>query len=148
MMARAVYLDSFSGNAADLGRGQQDKKERAGKANDFLAVVARCGRQFFTHKGQVSRFDVDQRGRVWFVDAYTERRIYTHHAGRWRGFTEGGTLRGMVESLRDYIQSGEPQEFGLGPWPEWYCGGDLWGYGEHMATVRAAAAACGVKKGQ
>jgi hypothetical protein len=27
----------------------------------------------------------------------------------------------------------------FGPWPEWICGGDLWGYGAEMDVVRRAA---------
>jgi hypothetical protein len=58
----------------------------------------------------------------------------------WRGFSEGGTLRSLVEQLRDYIRTGKqvhPQSFG--PWPQWYCDGDLWGYGDDMQQVRDKA---------
>lgn len=120
------------------------KKTRAEQASRFLTAIASCGRTFFAHNGRVSRFEVDDRGRVWFVDAYHERRIYTHYEGRWRGFSEGGTLRSLVCTLRDFIRTGEPQGLHLGPWPDWVCNGDLWGYGADMATVRAAAEACGI----
>lgn len=128
-----------------VGRhGVATKKERAEQASRFLTAIASCGRKFFAHNGRVSRFEVDDRGRIWFVDSYRERRIYTHYEGHWRGFSEGGTLRSLVCMLRDYIRTGEQQRIHLGPWPDWICNGDLWGYGADMAIVRTAAEACGV----
>lgn len=130
---------------APVGRhGVATKKGRAEQASRFLTAIAGCGRKFFAHNGRVSRFEVDDRGRVWFVDSYREHRIYTHYEGRWRGFSEGGTLRSLVCVLRDFIRTGEQQRLHLGPWPDWICNGDLWGYGADMATVRTAAEACGI----
>lgn len=89
--------------------------------------------------------EVDYRGRVWFVDAYSGKRIYTHYNGEWRGFTNGGTMRSLVNLLRDFIMDGEPRNTSLlGPWPDWYCDGDLWGYGDAMTEVREAATRLGV----
>lgn len=120
------------------------KKDRAEQASRFLATIASCGRKFFAHNGRVSRFEVDDRGRIWFVDAYRERRIYTHYEGRWSGFSEGGTLRNLVCKLRDFIRTGEQQRLHIGPWPDLICNGDLWGYGSDMDSVRTAAVACGI----
>lgn len=120
------------------------KKDRADQASRFIAAIAGCGRKFFAHNSRVSRFEVDQRGRVWFVDAYRESRIYTHYNGRWRGFSEGGTLRDLVIHLRDFIRTGAAPKLCLGPWPEWLCDGDLWGYGDGMDKVRQAAQAAGL----
>lgn len=120
------------------------KKTRAEQANMFLAAIAGCGRRFFAHSGRVSRFEVDDRGRVWFIDAYREARIYTHYKYRWRGFSEGGTLRGLVLQLRDFIRTGTPATMHLGPFPDWVCNGDLWGYKGDMEIVREAAVTCGV----
>lgn len=122
----------------------QLKAERIDKANRFIAAVAGCGRRFFHHDGRVSYFKADDRGRIWFVDKYTQRPIYTHYTGRWRGFTEGGTLKRLVEKLRDFIRTGNKQRLDLGPWPDWICGGDLWGYGAYMSAVRQAARKIGV----
>lgn len=115
------------------------KQFRAVTANAFLTAVARCGRQFFRHSDSVSLFEVDNRGRVWFHDAYSKKRIYTNYRYAWRGFTEGGTLRALVERLRDYIRTGAHPRLPLGPWPAHYCNGDLWGYGTDMQQVRDAA---------
>lgn len=126
------------------GDARPPKASRANIANELLRVIAACGRQFFSHDGRVACFDVDGRGHVWFVDAYSQKRIYTHYRYNWRGFTNGGTLRALVENLRDYIRTGEPPSLGLGPWPAELCGGDLWGYGTDMQRVRTAAVALGL----
>jgi hypothetical protein len=116
------------------------RRERALAVNRFLGVIAAHGRRFFHHNGEVSRFEVDQRGRVWFIDSYTHARIYTHYHGRWRGFTQGGTLKSLCENFREFIMHGtqlNPKLFG--PWPEWYCNANLWGYGDDMKVVRRSA---------
>lgn len=129
-----------------VGRhGVATKKERAEQASRFLTAIASCGRKFFAHNGRVSRFEVDDRGRIWFVDAYREAKIYTACKwGSWRGFSEGGTLRSLVLQLCDFIRSGTPATIHLGPWPDWICNGDLWGYGGDMEKVRQAAQAAGL----
>lgn len=106
-------------------------------ANEFLAAIARHGRRFFYYDGRVARFELDSRGRVWFIDAYNQARIWTHKEGRWRRFTGGGTLLGLCKCLRDYIMGrGELPLNHLGPWRPEICGGDLWGYGDSMQAVR------------
>jgi hypothetical protein len=118
---------------------------RKHEANRLLRVIARTGRNFFRHGDDVSYMEIDKRGRVWFVDSYSKRRVYTHYSGEWKGFTNGGTLRSLVIRLRDYIKRGTPvPALVFGPWPEWYCGGDLWGYGDDMGAVRSEAARLGI----
>ena len=124
---------------------QTTKHERAKLASQFLEDVSRQGRKFFTHKGRVSRFEVDARGRVWFVDAHREARIYTQcRWSKWRGFSEGGTMREVVIKLSNFIRTGEPQQISLGLWPDWICKGDPWGYGAAMEGVRSSAATHGL----
>jgi hypothetical protein len=120
------------------------KHERVEAVNRLIWVIAQYGRKFFRHGERVACFELDHRGRVWFVDAYSQKRIYTHYRYEWRGFTNGGTLRTLVEQMRDFIRTGEPQRLNLGPWPTELCGGDLWAYGADMERVRLAAAANGV----
>jgi hypothetical protein len=116
------------------------KYERLETANKMLIAIASCGRKFFAHENRVSQFDIDHRGRVWFIDKYTKKRIYVQYKGQWRGFSDGGTLRALVERLRDFITQGTLLPAGIfGPWPEWVCGGDLWAYGDTMESVRTAA---------
>ena len=124
------------------------KHERCEAANELLKEIANCGRRFFYHDGRVSRFEIDYRGRIWFIDKYREARLYCHgpYALTSPAFTEGGTLASLCRSLAAcFIQDGMPiHQSSLGPWPEWLCDGDLWGYGEDMEKIRDRAAELGV----
>lgn len=116
--------------------------ERVEHANELIKVIASHGRNFFGHKGDIATLELDKNGKVWFVDEYTKCRIYTHYSRRWKGFNHGGTLRGLVEAMRDYITKGKKLTLGwIAPTrynPE---NGDIWGYGkEAAATVREEAA--------
>lgn len=115
------------------------RQERLYKANELIRVISRTGRKFFRYKDEVSRLELDTRGRVWFVDAYNGSRCYTHYTGKWRNFTNGGTLKDLIIALKDYIVKGTPVPAGhFGPWPDWCCDGDLWGYGDDMEKVSEA----------
>lgn len=116
------------------------KTERLGHANALIQAISRHGRRFFFSResGTVARLELDGRGRVWWMDDYRGARVYVAHPGRWRGFSHGGTLRSLVEALRDYIQRGDLLN------PEYIAPsmsyGDMWGYGtEAAAAVRAEA---------
>lgn len=122
----------------------EEKKERARKANDLIAYFGSRGRMFFNHSGKISHMEVDERGRIWFINAYNGKRIYTHYNGRWRGFGEGGTLRDLIIRLRDYIQTGKDIGKMLGPFPDWYSNGDPWGYKEDMELVYIKALELGI----
>lgn len=112
-----------------------------GRANQLLDAIAGCGRHFFRHDNQVSRLMFDRQQRICFWDAYTKRHIYPVNGRRWRGFTEGGTLRRLVQHLVVFVRHGTPVPFrnSFGPWHQDFCGGDVWGYGEDMEKVRQAA---------
>lgn len=115
------------------------KAQRVDEANKVIAAIAEHGRQFFYHKGRVSRFEIDWQGRVWFRDKYTNRRVSLHRWSSMKGFTEGGTLATLVRDLHHFIRTGEPiRRTHFGPWPGWLCDGDLWGYGDDMPKVREA----------
>ena len=125
----------------------ENREQRLRNANALLVVIAYHGRHFFLHAGKVSYLEIAENGRVWFHDSYSQRKVYTHTNGRWRGFTEGGTLRSLVQELKDYVVHGRTLSTRkLGPWPAWICEGDLWGYGEEMRTVRQVAQALGMLK--
>jgi hypothetical protein len=129
---------------------QRDKRaqkaQRLQNANALLATIASCGVRFFANGEDASYFELDARGRVWFVDARSKGRIYTHDEyGPWRGFTNGGTLRSLVFALKNYVCFGRLlHPYALGPWPRWYCDGDLWSYGLAMETVRQKARELGI----
>ncbi|HDR9065509.1 TPA: hypothetical protein ACU967_002267 [Burkholderia contaminans] len=119
------------------------KIDRAVHANTLIKIIASHGRRFFysESKNQYARIELDERGRVWFIDYYTGKRIYTHRSGHWNGFTSGGTLKSLVEDMRDYITFG----MRIAPWkiaPPRENGSNIWGYpAEAAEAVRKAALA-------
>lgn len=110
---------------------------RIENANQVLCVISSHGRRFFWSEkhNRVSRF-IGTTTAVHYVDHWTGSIIDTAADKDWHGFTNGGTLRGLVEALAHYIRTGDPISSGhFGPWD--YCRGDLWGYGqEEMEKVR------------
>lgn len=120
-----------------------DRQQRVKHANALIQAVAAHGRRFFycVQHDRFARIELDQRGRVWWIDDYTGKRIFTHPTplgNRWRGFSHGGTLRHLAEMMRDYVTKGTPIARGyIAPDMSY---GDLWGYGAAAtAAVRAAA---------
>ena len=122
-----------------------NKQDRLKAANEFIQVIASCGRKFFEHKGFISTLELSPTGRVFFIDYYTKKRIYTHRKYcRWDGFTSGGTMKMMVESMRDFITKGATMRAE-------YFQADMgngfsnpWGYGEDILIVRDAAIRLGL----
>ncbi|MCA7945606.1 hypothetical protein [Burkholderia vietnamiensis] len=113
------------------------KQERVEHANALIRAIAAHGRRFFYSKtnDRYARLELDGRGRVWFIDDYREARIYTHKAGCWNrmGFSHGGTLKSLVERMRDYVMNG---------WqlPRGAIAPSYWGYSiETAAATRGAA---------
>jgi len=123
------------------------KQERVLQANKAIEIIASHGRKFFSlaaegrtvAENRISRFELHDNGRLWFIDKWSQKPIYVMwRRGQWRHFSEGGTLRDLVCALADWIVGRKetlPMGY-FGPWPEWVCGGDLWGYGKEMQTVR------------
>lgn len=139
----------------DPAKGRQvrdaalDQQERVAKVNELIRVIASHGRKFFAHGENVTRFEIDARGRVWLTDHYSGKRIYTHYEGRWRGFTNGGTLKFLCVAFRDFITRGVPvPSHHFGPWPQWMCEGDPWAYGDDILPVREAASRLGITTAQ
>lgn len=126
-----------------------DKHRRVAIANEAIKIISSHGRKFFSLRGdgrdnqfkedRVSYFQLRDNSRLWFIDKYTQKAIYTSYRKRhWKGFSEGGTLWRLVCEMADWI-AGKRKDFPenhLGPWPKWICDGDLWGYGDDMAIVR------------
>lgn len=119
------------------------KEQRAAHANELIDVIARHGRRFFHNQRHQRNARIELRnGRVYFIDDYSGKAIYTHRTtfeNRWRGFSHGGTLRSLIEQLRDYIMNGTL----LSRWviaPAYAnSDGDIWGYGPAAEAVRAEA---------
>lgn len=125
------------------------KQERLQHANDLIKAIGSHGRRFFYSAERDAFACLELRnGRVWWIDDYMGRCVFTHRTtftNGWRGFSHGGTLRSLVEDMRDYITHGTPI-------PRWKIviqrlsaadddlGDNVWGYSEEAArAVRAAA---------
>ena len=118
-----------------VAQRRREQQDRCNRANALIQVIASTGRQFLRHESQVSSFHLDERGRLWLTDRYSGKVIDTHRdASRWKGFTCGGTLKALCESLRDYVLHG--RRFALT--------GRHWAYGEAMEQVLSAARALGI----
>ena len=124
------------------------KQRRTEQVNQAIRVIADHGRRFF-YSQAINRYasiEVDARGKVWFIDDYSGKRIFTHpttFGGRWKGFSHGGTLRNLVEAFRDYICTGEQLHLGyLGLERQNITDGNIWGYDDtSMQAVREKAGA-------
>lgn len=56
------------------------KQQRAEQVNLAIRIIADHGRRFF-YSQAVNRYasmEVDARGKVWFIDDYTGKRVFTH----------------------------------------------------------------------
>lgn len=128
----------------------KQKQERIEKTNQLLEVIAGCGRNFFRSEkfNRTSHFQLEFNGRLYFHDKYTDVLLPLSHmySKRWSvKFSDGGTLKSLVELLARYIKTGKqisPNIFG--PWPEWICDGDPWGYGKDMEKIRLSATELGI----
>lgn len=103
---------------------------RVDNVNLFIKEVADCGRRFFFNEinSRYASVYLDGRGIVWFTDDYTQERVYTHYSGRWRGFSHGGTLKGLVEFFRNHIKKGSLLRESYFDTSDMWCSGHSWGY--------------------
>lgn len=88
---------------------REEQLQRLANVNEFIEIIASMGRRFFNYSPSdgVERcawMYLDSHGHVYFVDDYSGKHIYTHYSGRWKGFTNGGTLKSLVELFRDHIK--------------------------------------------
>lgn len=132
-------------------KGRHQKQERLEKANELIETIASCGRRFFWSEkfGRISYFELAENGRLYYWDKYTNKRLPLSHtkSGWWaRHFTEGGTLKHLIELLANYIRYNSViyNHNVFGPWEKWLCDGDLWGYGDDMKKVRDKASKLGI----
>jgi hypothetical protein len=115
--------------------------ERLLLVNEWLVAIASCGRQFF-HRidGTVAQFAIDGRGRLVYLDRCDAHAIVVNRRARWRGFSEGSTLKWFVEMLADYVRSAETI-------PADCCVFTHWGYGDAALGVIETGRRLGVVVG-
>ncbi|WNJ81656.1 hypothetical protein RJE46_10650 [Cedecea neteri] len=129
-----------------MSNNTEAKQIRLEHANELIKIIAAHGRRFFfcERSGRTAELFIGKRGRIWLVDEYTGQLVYTHKTtwtNKWRGFSHGGTLRSLVEMMRDYIVTGTPiPAYYLGPERQQLTDGNIWGYApDAMQAVRDAA---------
>lgn len=117
---------------------REEKQKRVDECNLIINLIATHGRKFFNyekHTGRISQLLLGPQDRVYFLDGYTGKAIYTHRRYcQWRGFSEGGTLKGWIEAFRDYVTFGGklninaicPRGIGRDT-------GNIWGYSDEEA---------------
>jgi hypothetical protein len=132
---------------------KEARTKRLETVNEFVRVIAGCGRQFFNYEGKgwgcpgaISQFEFDHRWRLWWRNGYRNNRIYTHFRDyrKFSGLHEGGTLQSLIERLCDFILKGLRLPSNYFSYPKWACGGDVWGYGEDWPKIAEAAEKLGI----
>lgn len=125
----------------------QLRTQRCSNANAFIQVIANCGRKFFADSGAGHDAYLSLNARsniVWFHDYYTGARINTAKEGYWEGFTSGGTLKGLVESLAGHVLHGKRMRYGYFQ-PTMDNGFENpWGYDDDILMVRDAGVRLGL----
>ena len=126
-------------------------EKRLATVNAIIRVIGSHGRHFLSensdHRTLVknpffAHFIVDRRNEIWYVDRASRKAVLVRSERRWTHFNDGGTLRDLVKHFAEHIETGKPiNPRYFGPYPEWSCGGDPWGYGEDMVRVREEIAA-------
>lgn len=122
------------------GRNAAIRAERLEHANSLIRIISQHGRRFFWNEAaqRVARLELDERGKVWWVDDYRGTRVCTEKIGgyehRWHGFSHGGTLKQLAQMMRDYIKTGERIHWG-------YIAPDCWAYDDGASKDTREAAA-------
>lgn len=119
------------------------RADRVTLANSMLKKIASCGRKFFYSPSydRTAMF-VEKAGRLYFMDDHNGVLLpLSHcHSKRWnRYFSHGGTLKGLILALADYIQTGKLIHRCHFFAPAWLNDGDPWGYKEDMRVVQECA---------
>ena len=127
----------------------QQRLARIIAANEFMQVIANCGRFFFrnTGAGHDAYLTLNARGDiVWLHDDYTGARINTAKEGRWDGFSHGGTLKSLAESIGAFVLKGSTMRYEYFQ-PTMDNGFENpWGYGDDILIVRDGGVRLGLIK--
>lgn len=119
-------------------------RERVAHVNQLIEVIATHGRRFFycQMKERTAKVWLSADDQVMWQDDYTGQ-SFALPKGEFKkdpkGFSHGGTLRALVESLGHYIHTGRTLHPGRMS-ADMGQGLDLWGYGaEAVVALRQAA---------
>jgi hypothetical protein len=119
-------------------------RARIETANQIIRVIGSFGRRFLSSNSDRRNPDPEcffahfrfDRGELWYIERYSRKPIAVRLQD-WPGFSDGGTLRGIIEHLAKHITYGAPINLGyFSRGPKWMSGdGDYWGYGEDIDKV-------------
>lgn len=54
-----------------------------------------------------SKFIFNEKGLLYYIDSYTQKKIRPIKHLSWNGFSEGGTMRHLVQQFAEFIMTGE-----------------------------------------
>ena len=54
-----------------------------------------------------SKFIFNEKGLLYYVDSYTQKKIRPINNSSWNGFSEGGTMRQLVRQFAEFIMTGK-----------------------------------------
>ena len=105
------------------------KLQRIRKVNELIKLIASLDRKFFYSKkaydgtkDSYSEFSFEK-NRVCYLDNYSRKKIKQFPNDKyWNGFSNGGTLKGLIKDLVRFIRFGKPIYTGYSCW--------YWGYEE------------------
>lgn len=90
--------------------------DRMNKINELIEVIANTD-------NKTSKFL--EGNKLFFIDKYTEKKVYPYPTSKHWGFSEGGTLWGLVNDFREWIITGKVSN-GNNGYGGLYC--TCWGY--------------------
>lgn len=122
------------------------KAARLVEANKLIKIISTYGRRFFYNAkhNRVAEMKIAPSGHIYIIDDYTGKAVYTAYRGHWNGFSHGGTLRDLIQTLANYIRTGERLSINwIGPERMRSTDGNIWGYApDEMEKCRAEAFTC------
>lgn len=132
-IAAAVQC-AFKQQQPRMTKDRLARMERLQHANDLIKTISEHGRRFFWNDlgKRLARLDMDERGKLWWIDDYRGSRVCVERFGgrehAWRGFSHGGTLKHLVQMMRDYVKSSTLIS-------ALYIAQDCWGYSPEEAAA-------------
>lgn len=112
----AASSDKTSLTGSKTEAKKKAKSHRLDVANRILKTIGSHGRLFFSNHSdgachgepkRYAEFFFAYNGRLKYRDRWRGTEVDITRPGKWRGFADGGTLRRVVEHLRDFIIRGK-----------------------------------------
>jgi hypothetical protein len=142
---RVVFLENFSGTFLVNCLRKKTKEERVLIVNQIIREIASKSHRsfFFEDENRFAEMILDK-GKVYFLDDYTNKKVYAYNNSSQNGFSHGGTFWGLINDFREFIQTGKRSN-GSNGYGGLYC--THWGYPEEdMIKIREVATELGYLK--